>query len=603
MLGISIAETLSVLVCLGGAQALAQSLSSPESSDAIRGVVIDSVTRQPISRALVSSPDNRFATLTNSEGRFEFTFPRAEEERDKGASGESGEGGTQFAAGRQPFGGSNRPYMLTARKPGYLANNPGSQAEGLQNGAMRDLTLTLVPESLIVGTVMLPTSEPPDRISLELYRREVQDGHAHWVAAGGRQSTSDGEFRIANLAAGTYKLLTQELLDRDPVNFDPLSTGPLNFQSRGQLYGYPPVYYPNAADFESAGTIRLSAGQTQTVNLTLVKRPYYRVRLPVIFPGDGAGENGVGVDVEANGHKGPGFSLGYNNGRRTIEGMLPNGTYTIAAKSFGPNALTGLQRITIKGGAIDGPPIALAANGLIPVNVKEEFSSHDYGGTSSWNNGRFTVQFKGPRRYLSVTLMPVDNFGMSQPFGLRDPTGPGDDSLVIAGAAAGRYWVRVYSQRGYAASIRSGDLDLEREPLVVGVGGAANPIEITMRDDTGEISGTVEGIASLQESLPAAISGGISSPGAKIHLVPLPDSGGQFMEVAVNRDGSFDAQGVAPGAYRVLAFDRPQFEIEYRDPEAMRAYESKGPVLRVASGQKERVTLQLIATDSLGSEP
>jgi len=594
---------------MGGAQVLAQSSSSPDSSDAIRGVVIDSISRQPISRALVSSPDNRFATLTNSEGRFEFNFPKAEEGKDGGASaGESGGDGSQLTANNRPivgrFGGSNRPYMLTARKPGYLAhqNNGGSQAEGLQSGAVQELTLTLVPESLIAGTVTLPTSEPPDSISLELYRREVQDGRAHWVAVGGRQSTSDGQFRIADLRAGTYKLLTQELLDRDPLNFDPLATGPLNFRSRGQLYGYPPVYYPNATDFESAGTIHLSAGQTQTVNLTLVKKPYYRVRLPVLFPGNEAGENGVGVDVYANGHRGPGFSLGYHNERHTIEGMLPAGTYTIAAKSFGANGWTGLQTITIKGGPIDGPTIALAPNGLIPVNVKEEFTSHDYNGTSSWSNGRLTVQFKGPRRYLQVMLEPVDNFGMMQPFGLRDPTGPGDDSLVIAGAAAGRYWVRVNAQRGYPASIRSGNLDLEREPLVVGVGGGADPIEITMRDDTGEISGTIEGVSSPGMGGGAAGFTASYRAGPHVYCIPLAESGGKFTEVPVQTDGSFDAQGLAPGPYRVLAFERPQFELEYRNPEAMQAYESKGPVVRVVSGQTERVTLQLISTDGAAGE-
>ena len=597
---------LSAVFCRDGAQAFAQSLSpSSEGSDAIRGVVIDSVSRQPISRALVSSPDNRFATLTNSEGRFEFTFPKADEGQESGAgAGEPGGGVSRLGAINQPFGGSTRPYMLTARKPGYLAhqNYGGSQAEGLQNGAVQDLTLTLVPESLIVGTITLPTSEPPDSISLEIYRREVQDGRAHWVAAGSRQSTSDGQFRIADLAAGTYKLLTRELLDRDPLNFDPLATGPLNFQSRGQLYGYPPVYYPNATDFESAGTIHLSVGQTQTVNLTLVKKPYYRVRLPVLFPGNEAGENGVGVDVYANGHRGPGFSLAYNNERHTIEGMLPAGNYTIAAKSFGAIGWTGVQAITIKGGPIDGPTIALAPNGLIPVDVKEEFTSHDYSGTSSWSNGRLTVQFKGPRRYLQVRLEPVDHFGMMQQFGLRDPTGPGDDSLGIAGAAAGRYWVRVNSQRGYPASIRSGNLDLEREPLVVGVGGGANPIEITMRDDTGEITGTIEGVGS-----PAMVGGAAGfapsyRAGPHVYCIPLADSGGQLMEVPVQTDGSFGAQGMAPGAYRVLAFDRPQLELEYRNPEAMQPYESKGPVVRVASGQKERVTLQVISTDSLASE-
>jgi len=59
---------------LSGGWCAAQTAS--DDSDAIRGVVINSVTHDPIERALVFSPDNRFATLTSREGRFEFRFPK-----------------------------------------------------------------------------------------------------------------------------------------------------------------------------------------------------------------------------------------------------------------------------------------------------------------------------------------------------------------------------------------------------------------------------------------------------------------------------------------------------------------------------------------------
>ena len=281
--------------CLRATRSSAQSTS--EHTDTIRGIVINGVTHEPISRALVFSPDNRFATLTNSEGRFEFTLPKV----DPATEGGSDSNGP--VSGRQP-GVSNRPYMLMARKPGFLAdpNNPG---QNFQNEALQDLTLALIPEALIVGTVTLPTSEPPDSITLQVYRRQVQDGRARWVPVGGSQSTSDGQFRFADLPAGTYKLLTHELLDHDPLTVDPLTLPSPNVPL-GHLFGYPPVYYQSAPDFGSAATIQLAAGQTQTVNLSLVKLPYYRVKVPVI----NAPDNGVAVSLYANGRKGPGFSLG-----------------------------------------------------------------------------------------------------------------------------------------------------------------------------------------------------------------------------------------------------------------------------------------------------
>jgi hypothetical protein len=572
-----------VVLCLIGTKSSAQSLSNNTSDNAsesssIRGVVINSVTCEPIARVLVTSPADRFATMTNSEGRFEFNLPKVDRD-DSNVNGP--------VTGRVQHGFSNRPYALTARKPGFLPERNAAQIPEI--GAQQELTLVLVPESIIVGTVTLPTSEAPDSITLQLFRRDVQDGRARWVPAGGAQSKSDGQFRFAELTAGTYKLLTRELMDRDPLVFDP----------RGQLFGYPPVYYQNAPDFGSASTIELSAGETHNVMLSLVKQPYYRVKVPVIGPAIDTPEIGVGVDGYAHGHKGPGFALGYNAVSHAIEGTLPNGTYTIEASSFGPKAMTGSQTIMVKGGPADGPAVSLALAASIAINVKEEFTS-PVNMSSSWSMGGRTVAVKGPRRYLNVTLESNDDFGQGRNASLRNPTGAEDDAMVIEGAAPGSYWVHVHSSHGYPSSIRSGNLDLLHQPLVVGSGGGASPIEITMRDDTAEISGTVEGITSpVQKSVAAGgvIAGRYAGGSASIYCIPLPASSGQFTAVGVQADGSFDSQGMAPGSYRLLGFDRDQPELEYRNPEAMRAYDSKGLVVHLVGGQKERVQVQLISAE------
>ena len=52
--------------------------SSPALPGSLRGTVVNSVTREPVARALVSSPDNRFAAFTDDDGHFEFQPPRIE---------------------------------------------------------------------------------------------------------------------------------------------------------------------------------------------------------------------------------------------------------------------------------------------------------------------------------------------------------------------------------------------------------------------------------------------------------------------------------------------------------------------------------------------
>jgi len=552
---------------LSGDQAAGQ-LTPTEKGDSIHGTVVNSVTHAPIPRALVSSPDNRFATMTDDEGRFEFTFPEP-------AAG----------ADDQPNLNPNRPVALLARKPGFVRNAEFSA----QDLAAKEVSIELIPEALIVGKVTLPSSEPPDSIFLQIYRRQVVDGAARWVPAGGTQSRSDGEFRFADLPAGTYKVLTRELLDRDPLTFNP----------QGQLYGYPPAYSQNAPDFSSAGTIQVSAGMTGLANLTLVKQPYYRIHIPVA---NALPDTGLNVNVNAAGRRGPGFSLGYNNRDQAIEGMLPNGTYTIEASSFGQSAATGLLTFTVNGAAVQGPPLVLMPNSSVKVDVKEEFTSTDNTGSVTLRVNRRVMTPRGPRRYLNINLEPADDSERGRVGGLRNPTGPEDESLVIENVQPGRYWVRVNSSRGYAASVRSRNIDLQHQPLVVAAGGSTSPIEITMRDDTGEIDGMVEGVATSTSGVASIrvemVGSGVSymASSARVYCVPLADSSGQFTEVWVSPDGSFSSPPLPPGAYRVLAFDRPQSELEYRNPEVMESYEARGPVVRLVSGQTEHVRLQLIST-------
>ena len=587
---------LSFLFCANTLASAQTKQAEEKQADTIRGAVINSVTQEPIGRALVYSPDNRFATMTNSEGRFEFDLAKAEPNENKDQnSGSANSGGPANICSAQGCtnytsanGGGYRIATLIARKPGFLNDQRPTQSS--QQDTTKEVTISLTPEALVLGRVVLPTSEPSDTIQLELYRRQVQEGRAHWVRAGSASTKSNGEFRFADLTAGSYKLLTRELMDRDPLIFDP----------RGQLYGYPPIYFPNATDFGAAQIIQLTAGQIFQADISLVRHPYYQVKVPVAN-----GANLHGVVVSPQGHRGPGFALGYNDQDQMIEGLMPNGNYTLEASSFGPIAASGVSVISVKGSAVDGPRMTLVANGSISVNVKEEFTSNedanqsDSNFTISDNGGTRSFRAGGPRRYLNIRLEPADDFGQERTIGPRPPTGPDDDSLVIEGVQPGRYWVRVDTSRGFVAAVTSGTTDLQHHLLVVGPGGSSAPIEITMRNDTAELDGVIEGAPAQLDGSPAlkARTGTVSADGALAHIycIPLPDSAGEFKEIWVPAEGKFGPQAIPPGTYRVLAFDQPQPELEYRDPEAMRAYDAQGLLVRLVAGQKEHLQLPLVS--------
>lgn len=556
----------------------------------VHGVVVNGVTHEAVAHALVLSNDDRFATLTDEQGRFEFALPEA-----TSAVPDSTGNATYSIYGLDYVGASyaNFPWMLAARKPGFLGLDQRTRVwDNTPVVEGKDVTITLVPEARIVGRVVLPTPNVSDRITVDLYHRQIVQGRAHWGWEKDVAVRSNGEFRFADLEAGTYKLLTGELMDRDPLTVDP----------RGPIYGYPPVYFPNALDFQSAGEIQLTAGTTFQAELSPVRQPYYPVKVPVT---NGPTDNELMVSVSVQGRKGPGFELGYNTREQRIEGSLPNGTYVVEALNQGDMAASGSTTITVKNAELTATPMTLAPTGSVHIEAKLEFKPDSETGARNENAnenipGEVQPFVQGRGQNFSVMLEPADD--LMHP---EMPNGPSEvaqngDTMMFNHVPPGRYWVRVHASRGFAATVTSGELNLLRRPLTVGPGSILK-VNVTLRDDGAEFSGSVEG----GSGAPAEAQGPVSTTfigrllpktGAHIYCIPLPESTGQFREGAVQTDGKFVVQQIPPGSYRVLAFDRQKLDLEYNNSEAMRAYEGKGQVVRLSAGQKENITLQVIPT-------
>lgn len=565
-----------VLVCFLSDQARAQDDNAPAASELIQGTVVNAATGEGIGRALVYSPDNRYATFTDGQGHFQFTVP-------KSTSAEPPDGAVLSSRFHSMPSGPSGP-VLAARKPGFL-----DEPEPVMTSPGTDITIRLLPESIIKGRILLSDSDAAAGINVELFTQQVQDGRPRWMISESVIANSNGEFRFAELRPGVYKVMTRELLDTDPVDLAP----------KAQIYGFPPSAFPGVEDFASGQTIQLAAGQAFQADIALKRQPYFRVRIPVANFGEGLGMN---VQVLAQGHPGPGYSLGYNPNTHSIEGMLPKGNYIVEATSFGPESGGGAVNLAVSGNNTVGSTLTMLAGSQIPVSVREEFSSTDWSGSMSMSTGGHTFTFRGgPRVYLNIWLEPADDFLQRGGAGLRPPQSSSDNSLVLENVQPGRYWVRASTARGYIASLTSGSTDLLHEPLTIAPGGNAQ-INVTLRDDSAKLEGTVTGLPETSSQSRPGLNPDEQQapqrPVAYIYSVPLPESSGQYAEFWASSDGQFNMSQIAPGTYRLLAFSHPQPSLPYRDVEAMRAYESQGEVVHVAPGQSQHVQLQLIPGDN-----
>jgi len=152
----------------------------------------------------------------------------------------------------------------------------------------------------------------------------------------------------------------------------------------------------------------------------------------------------------------------------------------------------------------------------------------------------------------------------------------------------GRYWLRLNSGRGYVASATMGTIDVLHQPIMVATG-SSGQVDITLRDEYAFVEGSVAAPNAPSPKMPINYS--------TVDFVPLGEGAAQFQEIGAGPDGNIGRISLIPGGYRVLAFAGARRDLPYRDPQAMKAYETKGQVIHVEPGQQVNLQLQAISEE------
>ena len=560
--------------------AVASLLSSPLAGQApgktiqhARGVVLNRVTGQPVPHALVFSGDRSIATLTDSEGRFGF---------DREASPPDPRCASMQGVDPSCSDGS---VQLQAKKPGFLEGYQPASVFGPASSTS-GLVLHLMPESIMEGRLTTGGPDIPSHAIVQLLTRQIQNGIATWQQGQITVTDSRGGFRFAGLAAGDYRLYSHEW------SAYPTPAVPIPGKVDREC---PPVFFPGGGP---NATAHLAPGQTVQANLLLRSVPYFPIHIPI---GNVPAGTGVQVVVDS-GDPVYSFTLGYNPRTQSIEGSLPNGAYTVLASSFVRTAAGAANHgdgqpagsnvtvaITVKGAPVTLPPVALVANGSIPVLVQTQFANPPDTGNGS---GQFDASPGGvrggsPQRTVELYLLPEKSGG---PTATLRQSKNADDPLVIDNVAPGRYWAIIATRHGYVASASAGGVDLSTEPLIVGPGGSSAPVQITLRDDTATLKVTLATpIPATEGQWPALI--------ACIPVHPLFDEG-SF--VSAGPDGTGTIPNLRPGKYRVFAFrGLQQPRIEFRNEEAMRRFDHGSAIVTVAAGENAEATAPLLTDEDL----
>ena len=534
----------------------------------LSGTVINSVTGEPISRALV-----QFGANETHPNESPFIHPSADPGSEAANDAYRERSMLTDHEGRFKFEGL--PQMRTsliARKPGFY--DPAQLSGDWQpraSGAIgvgpdtAPVTLKLVPEAIMVGHVVDANGEPLEGVAIRISsvmrangRKQLQPVQEEVEQPQSMETNDEGAFRIANLAPGTYYVAAYPRHDQQT--------------SIPAKVAYPVTYYPGVPSFSEATPIHISAGQQVVLDFTLRTAPIVSVA---------------------------GIVTGYAHGQEAeLQFLNQSGDEVSIEKQF--DAQTGsFQARVIAGGPciikadardrLDRPlhaelTLALSANiknvrvnlapaPSIPIVVRLETTKPQPDGASPQSTLAGSIP-------ASVSLHPLE-------FGHPDVVasvegGPSNPALVLRNIDAGKYKVEVIPNNvgdtaWYVKSVLYSGIDLLQQELTV-TPGESSTMEIVLRDDSAVLTGTVQS--------------GENEGQAAVLVVPNHAPQNPKMTVSDDR-GEFQIDGLAPGDYKVFAFDHLD-GLEYANPEALNEYASKAAQVSLQANEKTTIRVGLI---------
>lgn len=501
----------------------------------LRGRVVNGATGKGVAHALVQvyAPGPE-AVFSGDDGGFEFTdVPR----------------GT---------------YNVMARKPGFLNEqqlrrwNPGPDATMVGVPQEKDATVKLIPEAVIHGRVLDANQEPIEDVNIEARTWMTQDGVKRLQSAANAMSDDEGRFRLAELPPGTYYLHFLPAGRRRPGN--------PGLQERDEEEGYGAQFYPGVADAAAAEAIRVTAGAHVGIEQILAKQRVYEIS-GVVRGGPANGGFGLNL-TDATGERVPARTrVNQSTGAFRLQGV-PAGTYVLSAMSWsrtGENEQPVNAIIPIHLNAdVSGMTILLGHGASVGVELDDERSE--------------TAIAEGMTARVSINLISegMPQFGRSivYPPPKQDKNAPRE----FAGLAPGTYRVEAQPYGpGYVAGLRCGSVDLLRDDLVVPAGGALPPIQVTLRDDGGQI-------------LVTAVKAG--EPVTAMVVLYSEDYPRRSRGGWVQGGGSMSWGLLAPGMYKVVAIENAE-DLEFRHPAVMEKYLDHAVEVNLGPGDQKNVRAEV----------
>jgi uncharacterized protein (DUF2141 family) len=521
----------------------------PSDKCALEGKVVNLVTGEPVRKVRLTlsvvnpprvrqqqqaqQPSSSPPAVVSTDAQGKFSFVDLEP------------GAYRLAARHDNY--SNQQYG--ARKPGQ----PGEPILLVPGTKKTDLEFRLTPYATIAGRIRDEDGDPMQQVPVAVMVYQYTNSGRQLTERGTANSNDLGEYRLFNLAPGKYYLRVS------PTPMRGLRGGGGDTED-----SFIAVYYPNSPDPSAASQLELAPGQQVTsVDFTLRKAHTATISGRIVKP-TGATGLSIGLTVVSNGGM---SSFSTRNGIDDADGKfemhgLTAGSYFLNGYcNVGDRRYTANLPIQVGGADIDKLELHLAAPSDVTGRVRIE--------------GETQVKLTQVRVYMEGQVRSPGNGGTvteDGAFGFRDVE---PDVFHVNVGVPGELYLK---------SVSWGTKDVTESGLDLSAGAPTADLEIVVSANGGQIDGKVENDKSepVDHALVTLVP-----PGARRNRT-------FFKSARTTPDGHFTVTGVAPGTYKLFAWDEVNVDAVLYDPDFLRPFETAGQSIQITESARQSANLKLI---------
>jgi protocatechuate 3,4-dioxygenase beta subunit len=410
-----------------------------------------------------------------------------------------------------------------------------------------------------------------------------------------RTSDDRGEYRLFWLPAGAYLIsAAPRVLARAPegrgagIAAQPVSPS----QVASMKQQFVTTFYPGTADPKNATAVSVPrSGEVVAVDITLRRATPARISGQIQFARSGAARgaptttaeimvlqrdsNAPEPDVVSEGRIVGTATLTGDNGTFLVTGILP-GAYDLYARLPFPNtdggAPTTYGRTSIDVQERDLTNVSIAVYGHARVNGTVRIDDR----APSAVPVRIALEPEG-----SAAKIPV-----YRNIAVRPVVAGGDGTFMVPAVLPGRYRLKIANElppEVYVADVLQGGSSIFDQGFEFGAE-APPPIQVVLRSGAAALNGVVRDSADK----PVA--------GATVVLVPLDrrQNRGLYATRVADASGQFSIRSLAPGVYKVFAWEQAIVAGSYYNATFLSRYEDRGQSVNLTQTATGTVTITAI---------